>query len=65
MSGIEIIQHGIRTATNYGVRLNATPVQWGPIPQFVERKISREENFKEQPQKEEIHSDKEIAAFHF
>ncbi len=42
MSGIEIIHHGIRTATNGDVRLHHTPEQWDPIPQFVERKIDRE-----------------------
>jgi hypothetical protein len=32
MSGIEIIHHGVRTATNGDVRLNPTPEQWDPIP---------------------------------
>ena len=31
ISGIEIIHHGIRTATNGDVRLNPTPEQWDPI----------------------------------
>ncbi|MBN2215209.1 MAG: glycoside hydrolase family 9 protein [Bacteroidales bacterium] len=44
ISGIEIIHHGIRTATNGDVRLNATPQQWDPIPTFVERKINHETN---------------------
>jgi endoglucanase len=39
MSGVEIIQHGQRTATNGDVRLNSTPEQWDPIPQFIERKV--------------------------
>jgi endoglucanase len=42
ISGIEIIHHGVRTATNGDVRLNPTPEQWDPIPGFVERKISRD-----------------------
>ncbi len=43
MSGIEIIHHGVRTATNGDVRLNPTPEQWDPIPQFVERKVDQGE----------------------
>lgn len=39
ISGVEIIHHGERTATNGDVRLQATPEQWDPIPQFVERKV--------------------------
>jgi endoglucanase len=42
MSGIELIHHGVRTATNGDVRLNPTPEQWNPIPQFVERRIDRD-----------------------
>lgn len=42
-SGIELIHHGERTATNGDVRLNATPEQWDMIPQFKERKINRKE----------------------
>jgi hypothetical protein len=41
MSGIEIIHHGVRTATNGDVRLNPTPEQWDPIPQFVERRVNK------------------------
>lgn len=39
ISGVEMIHHGERTATNGDVRLQATPEQWDPIPQFVERKV--------------------------
>ncbi|WP_438864137.1 glycoside hydrolase family 9 protein [Neptunicella sp.] len=39
ISGIELIQHGVRTATNGDVRLNDTPEQWDAIPQFIERKV--------------------------
>ncbi|MCB0565692.1 MAG: glycoside hydrolase family 9 protein [Phaeodactylibacter sp.] len=39
ISGVEIIHHGVRTATNGDVRLQNTPEQWDAIPQFVERKV--------------------------
>jgi endoglucanase len=38
MSGMEIILHDQRIATNGDVRLSATPAQWDPIPEFKERK---------------------------
>ena len=44
ISGIELIHHGVRTATNGDVRLNATPEQWDAIPAFVERTIDRNNN---------------------
>ncbi len=44
MSGIEIIHHGVRTATNGDVRLSPTPEQWDPIPRFIERNVFPEEN---------------------
>lgn len=37
ISGVELIHHGVRTATNGDVRLHATPEQWDPIPEFVGR----------------------------
>ncbi len=37
MSGMEIILHDQRIATNGDVRLSATPAQWDPIPQFKAR----------------------------
>jgi len=37
MSGLEIIFHGQRIATNGDVRLSPTPAQWDPIPQFQSR----------------------------
>lgn len=43
MSGIELIHHGVRTATNGDVRLNATPEQWDAIPAFVDRTVNMEE----------------------
>ncbi len=42
MSGVELIQHGVRTATNGDVRLNATPEQWDAIPEFVDREVDRQ-----------------------
>ena len=42
MSGVELIHHGVRTATNGDVRLSPTPEQWDPIPTFVERKVFKE-----------------------
>lgn len=41
ISGIELIHHEVRTATNGAVRLNPTPEQWDPIPTFVERKVDK------------------------
>jgi len=41
ISGIELIHHGVRTATNGDVRLNATPEQWDAIPEFVDRTVDR------------------------
>jgi len=38
MSGLEIILHEQRIATNGDVRLSATPAQWDPISQFKDRK---------------------------
>lgn len=44
ISGIELIHHGVRTATNGDVRLHNTPEQWDAIPQFVERKVDQSNN---------------------
>jgi hypothetical protein len=41
ISGIELVHHGVRTATNGDVRLDATPEQWDRIPQFVRKKVDR------------------------
>ena len=43
-SGIEIIHHGVRTATNGDVRLDPTPMQWDSIPQFMRREVKKEAN---------------------
>jgi len=44
ISGVELIHHGVRTATNGDVRLNPTPEQWDPIPKFGDRKINAVDN---------------------
>ena len=44
ISGIEIIHHGVRTATNGDLRLSPTPEQWDPIPKFKERKLNKDDN---------------------
>jgi endoglucanase len=41
ISGVEIIQQDMRTVTNGDVRLSATPGQWDPSAQVVERKVDR------------------------
>ena len=41
ISGVELIQHGVRTATNGDVRLSATPGQWDPAAQFVSRRVDQ------------------------
>ncbi|MBP8976175.1 MAG: glycoside hydrolase family 9 protein [Bacteroidetes bacterium] len=43
-AGIEIIHHGVRTATNGAVRLTHTPEQWDLIPKIVNRKVDRQNN---------------------
>ncbi|MGI6102632.1 MAG: glycoside hydrolase family 9 protein [Bacillota bacterium] len=42
MSGIELIHHEVRTATNGDVRLSPTPGQWDPVPTFLSREVDRE-----------------------
>lgn len=39
IAGVELIHHGVRTATNGDVRLEPTPAQWDAIPTLVERKV--------------------------
>lgn len=43
-AGIELIHHGVRTATGGAVRLQNTPEQWDLIPEVVERKVNPTEN---------------------
>ena len=42
-SGIEIIQHGVRSVQGGAVRLNNTPEQWDLVPKMTSRKVNREE----------------------
>ncbi|MEX2125878.1 MAG: glycoside hydrolase family 9 protein [Woeseia sp.] len=44
ISGIELIHHGVRTATNGDVRLHVTPEQWDAIPVFVDREVDTSNN---------------------
>ena len=39
IAGIELIHHGVRTATNGDVRLSPTPEQWDPVATLVERTV--------------------------
>jgi hypothetical protein len=41
VSAVELIQHGLRTATNGDVRLNPTPGQWDKLPRFVSRHVDQ------------------------
>jgi endoglucanase len=41
IAGIELIHHGVRTATNGDVRLSPTPEQWDPTPAIKTRKVDR------------------------
>jgi endoglucanase len=43
-AGVELVHHGVRTATGGAVRLKPTPEQWDQIPKVVERKVDREAN---------------------
>ena len=40
-AGIEIIHHGVRTATGGAVRLQNTPEQWDLVPSVAERKVDK------------------------
>ena len=41
ISAVEIIHHGLRTATNGDVRLNPTPGQWDKLPVFKNRTVDK------------------------
>ena len=43
-AGIEIIHHGVRTATGGAVRLQNTPEQWDKVPKLIDRKIDEQNN---------------------
>jgi endoglucanase len=42
ISGIELIHHGVRTATNGDVRLSSTPEQWDAVPVLIDRSVHAE-----------------------
>jgi hypothetical protein len=44
LSGIELIHHGVRTATRGDVRLSNTPEQWDPIPNLDNRSLDVSKN---------------------
>ncbi len=54
IAGIELIHHGVRTATGGAVRLSPTPEQWDQIPVVVGRKVDRERNIIEVDLKYEL-----------
>lgn len=41
-SGLIMVMHGTRIATNGDLRLEATPGQWSPVPKIVSREVDRE-----------------------
>ncbi len=43
-AGIELIHHGVRTATGGAVRLGPTPEQWDQIPKVTDRKVDPKSN---------------------
>ncbi len=43
-AGIELIHHGVRTATGGAVRLKNTPEQWDLIPTVVDRRVDKVNN---------------------
>jgi hypothetical protein len=43
-AGIELIHHGVRTATGGAVRLSPTPEQWDQIPKVADRKVDPRTN---------------------
>src|SRR5690606_17595150 len=43
-AGIELIHHGVRTATGGAVRLHHTPEQWDLVPEIVSRTVDRKSN---------------------
>jgi hypothetical protein len=44
IAGIELIHHGVRTATNGDVRLSPTPEQWDPVPTLKSRRVDAAQN---------------------
>lgn len=41
IAGVELIHHGVRTATNGDVRLSPTPEQWDPVAALAERTVDK------------------------
>lgn len=44
IAGVELIHHGVRTATNGDVRLSPTPEQWDPVPALKSRVVDAAHN---------------------
>lgn len=42
ISAVELIHHGVRTATNGDVRMNPTPGQWDKLPKYISRTPDRD-----------------------
>ena len=43
-AGIELIHHGVRTATGGAVRLHNAPEQWDLVPEIISRNVDRDDN---------------------
>ena len=43
-SGVSVLMHGKRVATNGDIRFEQTPGQWQPVPKKMDRVLSEEEN---------------------
>ena len=43
-SGLSIIMHGQRVASNGDIRFEPTPGQWQPVPKLLERRLDAEKN---------------------
>lgn len=42
-AGVEVIHHGVRTATGGAIRLQHTPEQWDLVPEIINRVVSKED----------------------
>ncbi|WP_294066513.1 glycoside hydrolase family 9 protein [Proteiniphilum sp. UBA1028] len=42
-AGVELIHHGVRTATGGAVRLQHTPEQWDLVPEIISRTVHKED----------------------
>ena len=43
-SGVSIIMHGNRVATNGDIRFEQTPGQWQPVPKQISREVDEDSN---------------------